>query len=55
LSEHGDFCLQPTPTVLPTGITNVAPDDGSLEPYMKIFSMGLKGTWVALSHCWGRV
>lgn len=37
---------------LPARVIDVGPQDGSLEPRL-LLPNGLRGRWIALSHCWG--
>ncbi|KAH8687919.1 heterokaryon incompatibility protein-domain-containing protein [Tricladium varicosporioides] len=47
-------CHTPPTAVLPTRVIDVGPKDGSQVPKL-ILTNGAKGSWVALSHCWGKV
>ncbi|KAE8442731.1 hypothetical protein EG329_002922 [Mollisiaceae sp. DMI_Dod_QoI] len=53
-SKHVDSCPPPREVPLPTRVIDVGPSDGSQEPYLKETN-GEIGTYVALSHCWGKV
>jgi Heterokaryon incompatibility protein (HET) len=54
LSDHSSSCPFDAMVSLPTRVIDVGLD---LEaPQVRVFeTKGLQGTWVALSHCWGRI
>jgi len=54
LSEHSSSCPLDATTSLPTRVIDVGLDMDT--PQVRVFeTKGLQGTWVALSHCWGRL
>lgn len=52
-SSHSS-CPRPAETELPTRVLDVGPADGSKPPVL-CATYGKHDTYVALSHCWGRV
>jgi hypothetical protein len=54
LSNHTSSCPYDAVTSLPTRVLDVGPDPDSNQ--VRAFeTKGQKGSWVALSHCWGRI
>lgn len=52
MTEHGESCPQFHEPILPTRVIDIGPVDREPTPYLLITN-GKKGSWVALSHCWG--
>jgi hypothetical protein len=51
--EGHEKCNNRPNAVLPTRVIDVGPADGSSEPFILSPQEGTRGSWVALSHCWG--
>ncbi|KAJ0422072.1 heterokaryon incompatibility protein-domain-containing protein [Aspergillus carlsbadensis] len=53
--KHHPQCRVPPAAVLPTRVIDVGPQGSRSQLPKLILTNGAKGSWVALSHCWGKV
>ncbi|CZR58751.1 uncharacterized protein PAC_08643 [Phialocephala subalpina] len=52
-TKHKGYCTGPTEVYLPSRVIDVGPTGSSEEPHLKEVN-GEKGSYIALSHCWGK-